>query len=192
VLARKLARIPPVCARLKGEPPCVRTREPFTYEIVSKGETTAEDGGEEEDRESTDDLARLCISSATTLVPCIIPGLIFPPASPPLANTRTSTIVRLPSCSRVRSLVCHSPPVPEFLTAPVQEVGAVNFSTAPSRGHYRSLSANSPRSSLVEEAALSPRGIPVVDVRPRPRFIRQSGLVGEAKLGIPRRACEIV
>jgi len=56
----------------------VRTRETLTYEIVSKGETTAggwreeeeeeeeEEGEEEEDRESTDDLARLCISSATT------------------------------------------------------------------------------------------------------------------------------
>jgi len=49
------------------------------------------------------------------------------------------------------------PPVPGFLTgiAPVQEVGAVNFSTAPSRDHYRPLFANSLRSSLVEEAALS-------------------------------------
>jgi len=53
-------------------------------------------------------------------------------------------------------------PVPGFLTviAPVQEVGAVNFSTAPSRGHYRPPFANSRRSWLVEEAALSPRGIP--------------------------------
>jgi len=64
--------------------------------------------------------------------------------------------------------------VPGFLTAiaPVQEVGAVNFSTAPSRGHYRPPFANSARSWLVEEAALSPRGIPAVSgVRQESEFL---------------------